>query len=162
MSSRFDRSIQLRAQEIALESATPITDVEAVEAALRERYGSDIEALYKAAARVGASALKGLKRAGWDIPEGDGQIALFDTPPVIVVSTPQGDLAVPKAQQTTDHARQWTKEGLQYHSAQTTRFKRATKDLEVIDDCDGSIPWPENRSTLADRKLKMLEEAGDE
>lgn len=165
MNNRIDRSIRLRAQEIVLNSSEPLTTVAAITQALRERFGDDIDALYEAAAASAASSLRGLKRSTWILPEEDGpedgpedgQIALFDIPQVIVVSTEEGDLVVPKPQAATGHVRQWVREGTQHHSVQLSRFKRAGREMEAADDQDDSIPWDETRVALVERKRKELE-----
>lgn len=154
MNNRIDRSIQLRAQEIANTSSEPITTVAAVKQALRERFGDDIDALYDAAATSAVGALRSLKGSTHHLPPQDG---LFDIPQVIVVSTEDGDLVVPKAQASTGHVRQWQREGQQHHSVQLTRFKRFGKDLQAVEDHDDEIPWSETLPVLGDRKRKELE-----
>jgi len=157
VSNKIDRGVQLRAQEIMLTSGEPISVIEALKQAIRERFGADIEALIEATATATAGSLRGLKRASYHLPDDDdGQGSLFDIPQVIVVSTEDGDLVVPKAQAETGHVRQWQREGRQHHSVQLSRFKRFGNDLETVADQDDEIPWGEVREVLAERKRKEL------
>jgi hypothetical protein len=157
VSNKIDRGVELRAQEIVMTSAEPITTEAAFKQAIRERFGTDVEALTEALASAGASRLRSLRRSTYHLADDDGQGSLFDIPQVIVVTTTDGELVVPKAHAATGHVRQWQKEGQQHHSVQASRFKRFGKDLETVADHDDEIPWGETRDVLADRKRKELE-----
>lgn len=158
MSSKIDRGILLRADEITRTSGEPISVKAALGRAIRERFGTDPEALIEAFASLAAGQLRGLRRSTYDLPDDDGQGSLFDIPQLIVVTTAEGELAVPKAQAETGHVRQWQKEGQQHHSVQLTRFKRLGKDLETVADHDDAIPWDETRDVLTERKRKEMEQ----
>jgi hypothetical protein len=155
-----DRSIQIRTQEIITKSPVPISLQDALTQALYEKFGDDIAAVRAWAASVGAGTMKGIRKATYDLPDDEG--TLFDIPTVIAVSTPMdGDLLIPKDLANTGHVRQWTREGLQHHSTQRLRFKRAMKDLEVVADIDNDTVWTEARKSLGARK-KELEAAEPE
>lgn len=155
-----DRSIQIRAQEIVNSSPTPIHTLDAVKQALRERY-HDLDAMTEAAASIMAASMKGLRKRTYELSDSDDQGSLFDVPPVIGVTTPEGDLLIPKDQANTGHVRQWTREGLQHHATQRMRFKRAVGELETLTDVTDDVPWADARRALAERKQKELE-TGDE
>jgi hypothetical protein len=155
-----DRSIQIRTQEIINKSAVPITVQDALSQALYERFGDDAAAIRAWAATVGAGAMRGLRKATYELP--DNENALFEVPAVFGISTPQGDLLVPKDQANAGHVRQWTREGLQHHSTQRLRFKRAVKELEAVADLADETPWVSARQTLSDRKREELEPEGGE
>lgn len=149
-----DRSIQLRAQEIIANSPAEITTAAAVEQALRERF-PDYDQLVKVAAAATASALKGIRKQTYMLPDGD-QGVLFEIPAYIAVTTPEGDLIVPKDQATLGQVRQWQREAQQHHSTQTLRFKRAGQDLKFLEDLDDDIVWSQARKMLADRQHEAL------
>lgn len=155
--SRADRSLQLRVQEIVANSPVPINVQDAFKQALLERYGQDIDAMAAAFAAVGAATMRGLRKRTYELPETDDQSSLFDVPAVIGISTTEGDLLIPKDQASTGHVRQWTREGLQHHSTQRMRFKRAATELEAVQDIDGEVPWHETRKMLGERKQQELE-----
>lgn len=158
MSASASRALKLRAHEIVRTSQDPIAVTAAVQQALKEQFGDDIEAVREIAAALMAGTLKDLRRTSYDLPEESGQPALFDIPQVIVVSTPDGDLAVPKAQAETGHVRQWQREGQQHHSVQLSRFKRFGKDLEAISEHGDTAPWASVAlPALAEAKRKELE-----
>ncbi|MEV0382388.1 hypothetical protein [Nonomuraea sp. NPDC050643] len=155
-----DRSIQIRTQEIISKSPVSISLQDAVTQALREKFGDDIAAITAYAASLSAGTMKGIRKATYNLPDDDG--TLFDIPIVIAVTTPtDGDLLVPRELADTGHVRQWTREGLQHHSTQRLRFKRATKDLELVADAADGAAWSNTRASLAERK-KELEAAESE
>lgn len=154
--SKLDRTIQLRAQEIAHNSAGPINLTEAIKQAFLERY-RDLDSLAGAAAQLGASSLKGVRLRTFDLPEENGQGTLFDIPQWIGISTPEGDLLIPKDQANLGEVRQWTKEGQQHHSTQQLRFKRFGKELDGVEDLPDELGWAEARKTLEARKLEVTE-----
>jgi hypothetical protein len=149
-----DRSVQLRAQEIIANSPDAITTIEAVERALRERF-PDYDQLLKVAASTTASTLKGIRKQTYVLPD-EGQGSLFEIPAYIAVTTPEGDLIVPKDHATLGQVRQWSREGQQHHSTQTLRFKRAGQDLGVLEDLDDEVSWSQARKMLAERQHEAL------
>lgn len=157
--SRPDRTLQLRAQQIVNDSAEPISIRAAMRQALLERYKDDFDGLVDMASAVSASSMNGLRKRTYELPEDED--TLFDIPSLIVVSTPDGDLFVPRDQADTSHTRQWVIEGRRYHSVQTGRFERFKVDLDQIDDLDGHVPWAEARQTLGDRKKAIEAEGGE-
>lgn len=146
----IDRTLQLRVQEVINASPIPIAARDALKKVLLERYTS-LEELAEAAATIGMSALNGIAKATYNLPETD-QGSLFDVPSVIAIRTPQGPLLIPRDQATAGQVRQWAEEGLQHHSTQRLRFKRAVKDLKAISDLDVETPWADARQALAERK----------
>jgi hypothetical protein len=146
------RSLQLRAQEIINASPDGMTVNEALKRALLERYGNDVEALANAAASLGAGMLKGLRKRTYDLPEQEDGV-LFQIPSVIGISTPEGDLLIPREQANTGQVKQWQKEGLQHHSTQVLRFKRAGRDLESLKDEPDDLPWWSARAMLTGIEL---------
>lgn len=152
----FDRgTVQARAQEISCNSPTPITVREACKQALRELYGNNPDALLDAAATLAAGAMSGLRQRTYQLPE---QLTLTsDIPGVIGITTPDGDLIIPKSEATAAQVRQWAKEAMQHHSAQRLRFKRFAKDLEIADDEPDETRWAELRAVIEERKIKALE-----
>jgi hypothetical protein len=152
----FDRgTVQARAQEISCSSLTPITVREACKRALHELYGNSPEALLDAAATLAAGAMSGLRQRTYELPE---QATLTsDIPGVIGITTPDGDLIIPKAEATAAQVRQWNKEALQHHSTQRLRHKRFAKDLKIAEDEPDETRWAELRHVIEERKIKMLE-----
>lgn len=146
--SRVEQSIRVRAQEIIQNSPTAMGTQEALEQALVERYQDDFAGLAKAAAALGAGALKGIRKRTYEIQEEDGQGSLFDVPSYIGIRTTQGDMLVPKDQATLGHVRQWQREGQQHHATQLQRFKRAGKALDSLKDEDESLEWFEARPKM--------------
>jgi hypothetical protein len=156
MKKRFDRgTIQARAQEIIQASTQPIAVREACKQALAELYGGDATALLEAAATFAAGAMSDLRQRTHHLPE--QPTLAFDIPGLIGITSPDGDLFVRRQDATTGQVRQWLKEGLQHHSAQRLRFRRAIKDADIADDMPDENPWPETRAVIEERKLKMLE-----
>jgi hypothetical protein len=147
------KDLQIRAQEIINSSPTPITSVEAIKQAIRERYG-DYEMLLNWSAMLAAGSLKVLRRATAALPD-DAQGRLFDIPTYIWVSTPQGDLYVPKELATSDQVLQWAKETLRDLTVQRTRFERLVKRLEDLA-LEEPIPWPEVRTMLEEQRQQAL------
>lgn len=158
MSGKINRGIELRAQQIAMTSGEPISVQTACEQAIREQIGTDPEALIKVLAGAVAGQLRSMRRTTYHLNEEGGQGSLFDIPQVIVVTTPESELVIPKVQAETGQVRQWQKEGQQHHSVQLTRFKRFGKELEAVADQEDGIPWSETREVLTERKLKELEQ----
>lgn len=155
------RSLQLRAQEIINASPIGITVNEALTSALLERYGDDIQGLARCAAAMGAGILKGLRRRTYDLPEPTADV-LFQVPSVIGISTVDGDLLVPREHAVIDQVRQWQKEGLQHHSTQVLRFKRAGRDLDELKDEPGDLPWWSARAMLTGMELDNEDEEQEE
>lgn len=151
----IDRTLQLRVQEVINASPVPIAARDALKKVLLERY-TDLDAMAEAAATIGLSALNKLAKSTYSLPETD-QNSLFDVPGVIAVRTSEGPLLIPKDQAETGHVRQWVKEGLQHHSTQRLRFKRADEDLKVLDDVNDDTPWSDARKTLGERTNKEVE-----
>lgn len=152
----FDRgTVQARAQEISCNSIAPITVREACKRALFELYGDSPEALLEAAATLAASTMAGLRQRTYELPE---QATLTsDIPGVIGITTPEGDLIIPRAEATVEQVRQWNREALQHHSTQRMRHKRFQKDLQIAEDEPGEVKWTEARAVIEERKLKALE-----
>jgi len=152
----FDRgTVQARAQEISCSSPTPITVRDACKQALRELYGNNPDALLEAAATLAAGAMSGLRQRTYQLPE---QATLTsDIPGVIGITTPDGDLIIPRPEATAAQVRQWAKEAMQHHSTQRLRFKRFAKDLAVAEDEPDDVKWTEMRAIIEARKLKALE-----
>lgn len=156
-----DRTLQLRAQEIIANSPTQITVKEACKRALLERCG-DTEAMAEVAASVVASSLSGLRKRTYELPENDQLELAFDLPAFIAVTTPDGDLIVPRSEATTGHARQWVKEGTRHHTVQLERFRRAGRDMEIVDDADDDAGFlDDTRHVLNERKRKQLESGAE-
>lgn len=152
----FDRgTVQARAQEISCNSLAPMTVRDACKQALSELYGNNPEALLDAAATLAAGTMSGLRQRTYELPE---QATLTsDIPGVIGITTPDGDLIIPRAEATIEQVRQWNREALQHHSTQRLRHKRFQKDLEIVEDEPGDVKWTETRAILETRKLKALE-----
>jgi hypothetical protein len=155
----IDQTIKLRAQQILNSSSGPMLIRDAILKALEEsKYTT--EQLREMLATVASTSMKGLKQRTFDLPEPTGQLSLFDIPQVIGITTPQGDLLIPKDQATLDEVGQWTREGLQHHETQALRFRRAKDDVALLDDLDGDIGWTEARKSLPERKREALEAGG--
>lgn len=151
------RSLQLRAQEIINASPIGMTVNEALTQALLERYGDDVQGLARCAAAMGASMLKGLRKRTYDLPEPTDGV-LFHLPSVIGISTVDGDLLVPREHAGLGQVKQWQKEGLQHHSTQVLRFKRAGRDLDALKEEPDELPWWAARAALAAAEMDGDEE----
>lgn len=149
-----DRSLQVRAQEIINASPEPITSVKAIEQALRELY-SDYESLIRATATFAAASSKAIKQATYTLPD-ERQGVLFQIPAYIVITTPEGDLYIPRDQADSDQVLQWGKEALRYHSVQRQRFERVVKEVESLD-LEAPVSWSEVRKMLEERRQQVLE-----
>lgn len=145
--SRTDRaSIQLRVQEVINNSPAGITARSALLVVLAERFKDDAAGLLEYAASVSESSVKGLRKRTYELPEnGD---ALFEIPPVIGISTPDGDLFVPRETANLGQVRQWVREGDQHHSTQSLRFKRFGAEIEPLKEEPDELPWWSARSML--------------
>src|SRR6266536_1579478 len=143
----FDRgTVQARAQEISCNSPAPITVRAACRQALQELYGNDPAALLEAAATMAAGAMTGLRQRTYELPE---QLTLTsDIPGVIGITTPDGDLIIPRSEATAGQVRQWNREALQHHSTQRLRHKRFAKDLKVAEDEPDESRWTEHRAVI--------------
>lgn len=148
MAGRTDRaSIQLRVQELINSTQEPITDHEALKRVLAERYKDDPDGLLEYATSMGRTALRGLRKRTYELPEQDG---LFEIPPVIAISTPDGDLFMAREQANFDQVVQWIREGLQHHSTQNLRFERFRLAVEPLrGTIPGDTPWWTARAMLA-------------
>ena len=148
MSRLSDRaSLQLRAQEIINASPDGMSIREALKQALLEKYGHDPDALAEAAAAFGASAMSGLRKRTYELPDDQG--ALFQIPNVIGIRTDDGDLLISRRHANLGQVRQWQKEGQQHHATQLLRFKRAGKDLEPLKEEPAETLWLQARQALA-------------
>src|SRR6266700_1473191 len=147
----YDRgTVQARAQEISCNSSKPITVREACRQALHELYGNNPDALLEAAATLAAGAMSGLRQRTYELPE---QATLTsDIPGIIGITTPEGDLIIPRAEAAAGQVRQWNREALQHHSTQRLRHKRFAKDLKIAEDEPDETGWPEMRSVIEARK----------
>lgn len=136
-----DTSLTMRAQEIILAADRPVNSTDALVQALRERSLSYDELLKMIASQL---STKSLRNSTYNIPEQDG---LFAAPSVIAISTADGDLFIKGEIATNDQMAQWADEGLQHHSTQRLRFKRAKKDIATVTEVagDGSLPYSKSR-----------------
>jgi hypothetical protein len=152
----FDRgTVQARAQEISCSSLTPITVRDACKQALHELYGNNADALLDAAATLAAGTMSGLRQRTYQLPE---QVTLTsDIPGVIGITTPDGDLIIPRSEATAAQVRQWGREAVKHHSTQRLRFKRFNEDLDIAGDQPDEVRWTEMRPVIEERKLKILE-----
>jgi hypothetical protein len=139
-----DTSLTMRAQQIILAADQPVNSTDALVEALRER-GLSYDELLKMIA--GQLSTKSLRNSTYNIPEQDG---LFAAPSVISISTPDGDLFIKGDMATNDQMAEWADGGLQFHSTQRLRFKRAKKDIATVREMagDGSLPYSESRLAI--------------
>lgn len=157
--SKSDRtSIVLRVQEIINANPNGITSQEAFERALAERYKDDPTGLLQFAAAAVRSTVRGLRQRTYDLPD-SGEHALFEIPETIGIKTPDGDLFIARECALLGQVRQWLREGDQHHSAQKLRFKRALKELQVLQGEPDDLPWWSARVLLCG---ELTEPGGDE
>lgn len=151
-------SLRLRAQEILLANPTGMSTREAMKRALAERFLPDDPAgLLEFAATSSDSLLRDLRQRTYELPD-PGDLALFDPPPVIGISTPEGDFIVSTEIATTGQVRQWERERRQWIATQTLLGKRfREQSLEPIADIPDATPWAESRLVLRDRRVEQLE-----
>lgn len=143
-----DRALSLRAQEIISASADGMTTAQAMEAVLRERFAGDPDGLLKWAASVGSSGLKGIRKRTYEIPD-LFQGTLIQIPQVIGVTTPEGDLLIPRDKATLGQVRQWAREASQHHSVQKLRFKRFREQLDTtLKEESDELPWWSARALM--------------
>lgn len=147
-------SLQLRAQEILNAHPEGMTTRAALKQAILERYGDDANAIADALVTFAGSIMSALARATFNLPEDNG--SLFQIPSVIGVPTEEGDKLVGRAYATNDQVEKWLDRGLQHHSTQRLRFKRAKSEFEQVktelkqagDDDAGSKLWVSSRAML--------------
>jgi len=120
------KSLAVRALQIAGASSGGIYTVEALAQACRERFGDDPKLLAEALAGMMKGAAKGMKRSSQTLP---AQATLFDIAETIVFSTPLGDRAVSGDDATTEESQAWGKEAQQWHSQQANYFERWNANL---------------------------------
>jgi hypothetical protein len=156
MSAVGKTTIQVRAQELIEKSGRALLVRDAVVMALRELC-PDRESAIELAATFMAGMGLALRRESYDLPEHNGQGTLFDVPTWIVVTSPEGDLAIEKDHATMGQVRQWRREGQQHHATQHLRFKRAGEELDLISDLDDELPWAEARAILGERRGALPE-----
>ena len=135
----------LRTQEIIANSGDGIKGRDAVKAALRERFGDNIEQLLDFAASV-TGVLRKLAASTYNLP--DQPTLAMDIPQTIVVNTDEGPLFVDRSQAELGHVRQWVADGLQHHSVQKDRFGRLAKDLKKLEAHPDEISWVDIRHQL--------------
>jgi hypothetical protein len=143
-----DQSLRLRAQEIITSSPDGMTTRQGMKRALAERFKDDPAGLLEFAAAAGCVGMKDLRKRTYDLPE-PGEGVLFDLPQIIGVSTPEGDLLVPREKATLGQVRQWTREGSQHHATQKLRFRRFAEELEPLKEESDELAWWAARAMLA-------------
>jgi hypothetical protein len=141
-------SLQLRAQEIIIANPEGMTVKEALKRAILERYPNDPERIAEAFASAAQSAMSGLRKRTYELPDDNG-VALFEVPEVIGVRTEDGDLLVTRQVASLGQIRSWQKDGHQHHAAQALRFKRAGNQLDPLKDESDRLPWVNARQMLA-------------
>jgi hypothetical protein len=147
MATNDRTSLQLRAQEIIIANPDGMTVREALKRAILERYPNDPERIAEAFAAVAQSAMSGLRKKTYELPD-DRDLTLFEVPEVIGVRTEDGDLLVTRQAASLGQVKSWQKDGHQYHSTQTLRFKRAGQRLDSLKDEDDELPWINARHML--------------
>ena len=140
-------SLQLRAQEIINAHPEGMTTRAALKQAILERYQHNADALADVAVSFAGTIMSNLVKATHNLPDDNG--TLFQIPGVIGIRSEDGDLLIARDHADLDQVRQWVREGLQHHSTQRLRFKRANAELESLKDEDGSLPWWSARAMLA-------------
>lgn len=154
-----DRALNVRAFEVLNASHNGMTTRQAMEVVLRERYADDFDGLLSFAASAGAGGLKGIRKRTYEIPD-LFQGALFQIPTVIAVTTPDGDLIVPREVASLGQVRQWAREGSQHHATQALRFKRLREQLDALKEESDELPWWSARVMLLGSSAES--EADDE
>lgn len=150
-------SLRLRAQEILIANPIGMSTREAMKRALAERFKDDPAGLLEFAASASDAWLKDLRQRTYELQE-PGTLTLFDPPPVIGISTPEGDFIVSTDVATVGQIRQWERERRQWIATQTLRGKRfREQSLEPIADVPDDTPWAEARLVLRDRRVEQLE-----
>lgn len=138
----MDKSLILRANEIASSSPDRISGHDALLKAVQDRYGDDAAALRLALAEQLTKGMKELARSTHVLPEQDG---LFDAPSVIAINTEEGPLFVPREMASVTEVRQWAVEGLRMHTVQRKRFERAVQEVDDIARASDKDLWVEAR-----------------
>lgn len=151
-----DRSLQLRAQEIINAHPDGMTVRDAMKQAILERYADNPERMADAFATVAAGGMSQLRKRTYELPDDEG---LFQIPSWIGIRTEDGDMLVQREAATLGQAAQWAREGLQHHSVQRVRFKRAADQLEQLKDEKRELPWWNARRLLA--AIETTDEVGD-
>lgn len=147
-------SLRLRAQEILHNAPDGMTTREALKRALTERFAHDPQGLLEFAVSSSDSLLKGLRQRTYELPE----LVLFDPPPVLGITTPDGDFIVSTEVATTGQVRQWDRERGQWLATQVLRGQRfREQSLDPIADIDDETPWSKARLVLRDRRTEQLE-----
>ena len=127
----MDRHLIARANELATQGSGPVAAGDALRKALDERCGGDYGKALDLLVDEGRSKLKDARKSTYTIPE---QPTLFDIPAVIAITTPLGDLFIPRELATNGQVDQWLREGEQHHGSQHKRFKSmraARAELEL-------------------------------
>lgn len=151
-------SLRLRAQEILLADPVGMSTREAMKRALAERFKDDPAGLLEFAATSSDSLLKDLRQRTYELQE-PGDLTLFDPPPVIGITTPEGDFIVSTEVATVGQVRQWERERKQWLATQALRGKRfREQSLEPIADVPDDTPWAEARLILRDRRVEQLDQ----
>lgn len=146
--------ILVRAHEIVARSGTEMLLHDAVKQALREVFNGNADAPLDELART-VTANGTLRKLTYDLPEHNGQTQLFEIPSWLIIQSPEGDLLIPRSEATVGHVRQWRREGLQHHSVQRLRFKRAGEDLDHIKDVEDDVPWSNARALIFQRRAEI-------
>lgn len=155
-------SIRLRAQEILLANPAGMTTHEAMKRALAERFKDDPPGLLEFAATSSGSLLRGLRQRTYELQQ-PSDLSLFEAPPVIGITTPDGDLLISTDMAITGHVRQWHRERGRWLATQTLRGHRfAEQSLDPISDIDDEVPWTQARALLRARRVAELEALAQE
>lgn len=116
----MDKSIIARAQELVAHSNAQMTLEQAIAESIFERFDGDGKRIaYYMAGQV-KNWTKAIRKASYDVPE---HPTLFDVPQVIIVTSPDGDVAWPIDIAPAKVVGQWWTEGEQYHGGQHRRFR---------------------------------------
>lgn len=143
-----DQTLKLRVAEIIHAAEGEITEAQATETALRERFADDYEALLKYAVSATRGAARALGRQTYELPDID-QGALFDIPQVIAIRKDGRYTFIHRTAATVDHARQWVREARRHHATQDRRFEKFEEQLKRADGVDGATLWTDFRISLA-------------
>lgn len=148
-------SLRLRAQEILLQHPEGMTTRAAMRQALEERFRDDPTGLLEYATGASDSLLRGLRQRTYELPEID-EATLFDIPPVIGISTPEGDLLISADLATLGQVRQWHREATQHIATQRLRRRRFQhQTLELLDNEPDELPWPSARALVQQHALSQ-------
>jgi hypothetical protein len=122
------KSLAVRAMQIATTADGNTYTAEALAQALIERFDNDPKLIAEALAGMMKSAAKSIKGGTSQLP---AQATLFDVPELIAISTPIGDLLIHGEDATTGQSRQWGAECEQWHKQQAKRFTKWNGRLDA-------------------------------